>query len=215
MADRIQQGGLQVAKEIFDLVANELSPGTGVSVGQFWASFEEILNDLAPRNRELLQTRENLQTRIDAWHDHRAGESINQDEYKAFLQETGYLVEEGGDFQIETENVDPEIALMAGPQLVVPVMNARFALNAANARWGSLYDALYGSDVIPEDDGAGKAGAYNPVRGARVIAYARGVLDQAAPVASGSHADSTAYRIENGVLKISLSDGTCVTLTDP
>ena len=215
MADRIQQGGLQVAKEIFDLVANELSPGTGVAVGQFWASFEEILNDLTPRNRELLQTRENLQTRIDAWHDHRAGESINQDEYKAFLQKIGYLVEEGGDFQIETENVDPEIALMAGPQLVVPVMNARFALNAANARWGSLYDALYGSDVIPEDDGAGKAGAYNPVRGARVIAYARGVLDQAAPLASGSHADSTAYRIENGVLKISLSDGTCVTLTDP
>ena len=215
MADRIQQGGLQVAKEIFDLVANELSPGTGVPVGQFWASFEEILNDLTPRNRELLKRRENLQTRIDAWHDHRAGESINQDEYKAFLQEIGYLVEEGDDFQIETENVDPEIALKAGPQLVVPVMNARFALNAANARWGSLYDALYGSDVIPEDDGAGKAGAYNPVRGARVIAYARGVLDYAAPLTSGSHADSTAYRIENGVLKISLNDGARVTLTDP
>ena len=215
MADRIQQGGLQVAKEIFDLVANELTPGTGVTVGQFWASFEGILNDLTPRNRELLQTRENLQTRIDAWHDQRAGEPINHAEYKAFLQEIGYLVEEGGDFQIETENVDPEIALMAGPQLVVPVMNARFALNAANARWGSLYDALYGSDVIPEDDGAGKAGAYNPVRGARVIAYARGVLDYAAPLASGSHTDSTAYRIENGVLKISLSDGACVTLADP
>jgi len=215
MADRIQQGGLQVAKEIFDLVANELSPRTGVSVGRFWRSFEEILNDLAPRNRELLQTREDLQARIDAWHDQRAGETINPGEYKAFLQEIGYLVEEGGEFQIETENVDPEIALMAGPQLVVPVMNARFALNAANARWGSLYDALYGSDVIPEDDGAGKAGAYNPVRGARVIAYARGVLDQAAPLASGSHADSTSYRIENGGLKISLNDGTCVTLTDP
>jgi len=215
MADRIQQGGLQVAQEIFDLVANELTPGTGVSVGHYWKSFEEILNDLAPRNRELLQTRENLQTRIDAWHDQRAGETINQAEYKAFLQEIGYLVEEGGDFQIETANVDPEIALMAGPQLVVPVMNARFALNAANARWGSLYDALYGSDVIPEDDGAGKASAYNPVRGARVIAYARGVLDQAAPLASGSHADSTAYRIENGVLRVSLSDGACVTLTDP
>jgi len=215
MADRIQQGGLQVAKEIFDLVANELSPGTGVPVGQFWTSFEEILNDLTPRNRELLQTREDLQTRIDAWHDQRAGEPINQAEYKAFLQEIGYLVKEGVDFQIETENVDPEIALMAGPQLVVPVMNARFALNAANARWGSLYDALYGSDVIPEDDGAEKAGAYNPVRGARVIAYARRVLDQAAPLASGSHADSTAYRIENGGLKISLSDGACVTLKDP
>ena len=215
MADRIQQGGLQVAKEIDDLVANELAPGTGVTVEHFWASFEEILNDLAPKNRELLQTRENLQAQIDAWHNQHAAESINQAEYKAFLQEIGYLVEEGDDFQIETENVDPEIALQAGPQLVVPVMNARFALNAANARWGSLYDALYGSDVIPEDSGAGKAGAYNPVRGARVIAYARAVLDQAAPLESGYHADSTAYRIENGVLKISLSDGSCVALKKP
>ena len=215
MADRIQQGNLQVAKEIFDLVANELTPGTSISVEHFWASFEEILNDLTPRNRELLQIRENLQAQIDAWHTQRAGETINQAEYKAFLQEIGYLVSEGGDFQIETENVDPEIALQAGPQLVVPVMNARFALNAANARWGSLYDALYGSDVISEDDGAGKAGAYNPVRGARVIAYARGVLDQAAPLRSGSHADSTAYRIESGELKVSLSNGSSVALTNP
>ena len=215
MADRIQQGGLQVAKEIFDLVANELTPGTGVSVEHFWASFEEILDDLAPRNRELLQKREDLQVQIDAWHDQHAGETIDQAEYKAFLQEIGYLVKEGDDFQIETENVDPEIALQAGPQLVVPVMNARFALNAANARWGSLYDALYGSDVIPENDGAEKAGAYNPVRGARVVAYARAVLDQAAPLAAGSHTDSTAYRIENGALKISLSDGSSVTLSNP
>ena len=215
MSERIQQGGLQVAEEIFDLVANELTPGTGVTVEHFWACFEEIINDLAPKNRELLQVRKNLQDQIDAWHDQRAGEAIDQAEYKVFLQEIGYLVKEGPDFQIETENVDPEIALMAGPQLVVPVMNARFALNAANARWGSLYDALYGSDVIPEDGGAGKAGAYNPVRGSRVIAFARGVLDQAAPLAAGSHADSTAYRIDNGVLKISLSDGTRVALTDP
>ena len=215
MADRIQQGGLQVAKEIFDLVVNELTPGTGVSVGHFWTSFEEIVNDLTPRNRELLQIRKNLQDHIDAWHDQRAGEAIDQAEYKAFLQEIGYLVEVGGDFQIETDNVDPEIALQAGPQLVVPVMNARFALNAANARWGSLYDALYGSDVIPEDDGAGKAGAYNPVRGAKVIAYARAVLDQAAPLAGGSHAESTAYSIENGALKISLSDGSHVALATP
>ena len=152
MADRIQQGGLQVANEIFDLVANELAPGTGVSVEHFWASFEEILNDLAPTNLKLLQKRADLQAQIDAWHDQRAAETIDQAEYKAFLQEIGYLVAEGGDFQIETANVDPEIALQAGPQLVVPVMNARFALNAVNARWGSLYDALYGSDVIPEDD---------------------------------------------------------------
>ena len=215
MSKRIQQGGLQVAEEIFDLVENELTPGTGVTVEHFWACFEEIINDLAPKNRELLQVRKNLQDQIDAWHDQRAGEAIDQAEYKVFLQEIGYLVKEGPDFQIETENVDPEIALMAGPQLVVPVMNARFALNAANARWGSLYDALYGSDVIPEDGGAGKAGAYNPVRGSRVIAFARGVLDQAAPLAAGSHADSTAYRIDNGVLKISLSDGTRVALTNP
>jgi len=215
MADRIQQGGLLVAKEIFDLVANELTPGTGVEVEKFWTSFEDILNDLAPKNRELLQTRENLQTRIDAWHDQRAGESINQVEYKTFLQEIGYLVEEGGDFQIETENVDPEIALQAGPQLVVPVMNARFALNAANARWGSLYDALYGSDVIPEDNGAGRAGAYNPVRGDRVIAYARAVLDQAAPLANGSHANTTGYRIENGALSVSMSNGSSVALRNP
>jgi len=215
MSNRIQQGGLQVAKEIFDLVANELTPGTGVTVEHFWASFEEILVNLTPRNRELLQIRKNLQDQIDAWHDRHAGKIIDQAEYKAFLQEIGYLVKEGPDFQIETENVDPEIALQAGPQLVVPVMNARFALNAANARWGSLYDALYGSDVITEDGGAGKAGAYNPVRGARVIAYARGILDQAAPLANGSHADSTAYRIENGVLQISLSDGSCVALTNP
>ena len=215
MSERIQQGGLQVAEEIFDLVANELTPGTGVTAEHFWAFFEEIINDLAPKNRELLQVRKNLQDQIDAWHDQHAGKAIDQAKYKVFLQEIGYLVKEGPDFQIETENVDPEIALMAGPQLVVPVMNARFALNAANARWGSLYDALYGSDVIPEDGGAGKAGAYNPVRGSRVIAFARGVLDQAAPLAAGSHADSTAYRIDNGVLKISLSDGTCVALTDP
>ena len=215
MADRIQQGGLQVTNEISDLVANELTPGTGVSVEHFWTSFEEILNELAPKNRELLKTRENLQAQIDAWHDQRAGVAIGQAEYKAFLQEIGYLVKEGPDFQIKTENVDPEIALQAGPQLVVPVINARFALNAANARWGSLYDALYGSDVISEDDRAGRAGAYNPVRGARVIAYARAVLDQAAPLAAGSHADSTAYRIENGALKVSLGDGSCVALMNP
>ncbi|NNK99095.1 MAG: malate synthase G [Xanthomonadales bacterium] len=215
MSHRIQQGGLQVAEELFDLVANELITGTGVSTGRFWASFEEIVNDLTPRNRELLQVRENLQEQIDAWHDQRAGRAIDHAEYKAFLQEIGYLVNERPDFQIETENVDPEIALQAGPQLVVPVMNARFALNAANARWGSLYDALYGSDVIPEDDGAEKAGPYNPVRGAKVIAYAREVLDQAAPLASGSHADATAYRIENGELEISLSDGSRVALKNP
>jgi len=215
MSERIQQGGLQVAKEIYDLVANELIPGTGVAVEHFWAAFEEILEDLAPENRRLLQIRKDLQARIDAWHDRRYGETLDRAEYKAFLQEIGYLVEAGPDFQIGTENVDPEIAIQAGPQLVVPVMNARFALNAANARWGSLYDALYGSDVIPEDGGAGKAGPYNPVRGSKVIAYARAVLDQAAPLKRGSHADATAYRVENGVLRVSLADGSSVALENP
>jgi len=215
MSDRIQQGGLRVAKEISDLVANELIPGTGVEIEHFWASFEEILEDLAPRNRQLLEIRKDMQARIDAWHDQRYGETLDRAEYKAFLQDIGYLVKEGPDFQVETENVDPEIALQAGPQLVVPVMNARFALNAANARWGSLYDALYGSDVIPEDDGAGKSGPYNPVRGAKVIAYARAVLDQAAPLARGSHADATVYRIENGALGVTLGDGSRVGLKNP
>jgi len=215
MSDRIQQGGLQVAEEIFDLVANELIPGTGVEVEHFWTAFEEILEELAPKNRQLLQIRRDLQARIDAWHEQRAGKTMDQAEYKAFLREIGYLVQEGPDFQVETENVDPEIALQAGPQLVVPVMNARFALNAANARWGSLYDALYGSDVIPEDGGAEKAGPYNPVRGSKVIAYARAVLDQAAPLAAGSHADATAYRIENGALIVSLGDGSRVALNNP
>jgi len=215
MSERIQQGGLQVAEEIYDLVANELIPGTGGAVEHFWTAFEEILEDLTPKNRQLLQIRKDLQARIDAWHDQRAGETMDRAEYKAFLQELGYLVEEGPDFQVGTENVDPEIALQAGPQLVVPVMNARFALNAANARWGSLYDALYGSDVIPEDGGAGKAGPYNPVRGSKVIAYARAVLDQAAPLKGGSHAGATAYRIENGALRVSLADGSRVALKNP
>jgi malate synthase len=215
MSNRIQQGGLQVAEEIFDLVANELVPGTGVEVEHFWTAFEEILEELAPKNRQLLQIRRDLQARIDAWHEQRAGKTMDQAEYKAFLQEIGYLVQEGPDFQIETENVDPEIALQAGPQLVVPVMNARFALNAANARWGSLYDALYGSDVIPEDGGAEKAGPYNPIRGSKVIAYARAVLDQAAPLTAGSHADASAYRVENGKLNVSLPDGSRVALKNP
>ena len=215
MSNRIQQGGLQVAEEIFDLVANELVPGTGVEVEHFWTAFEEILEELAPKNRQLLQIRRDLQARIDAWHEQRAGKTMDQAEYKAFLQEIGYLVQEGPDFQIETENVDPEIASQAGPQLVVPVMNARFALNAANARWGSLYDALYGSDVIPEDGGAEKAGPYNPIRGSKVIAYARAVLDQAAPLTAGSHADASAYHVENGKLNVSLPDGSRVALKNP
>ena len=215
MTEYVQLGNMQVAKEIIDLVANEIAPGTGVSVEQFWTSFEEIVDDLAPKNRALLQKRDQLQAQIDAWHDARQGQPIDHAEYKAFLKELGYLVEEGEDFQIETDNVDPEIALQAGPQLVVPVMNARFALNAANARWGSLYDALYGTDVISEEGGAEKAGSYNPVRGAKVIAYARDVLDQSAPLASGSHVDAVGYSIEAGRLNVSLADGSSSGLAMP
>jgi malate synthase len=208
MTERVQAAGLQVAKELYDFVNEKAIPGTGVDQEAFWSSFSAIANELAPRNRELLAKRDDLQAKIDAYHTERKGQSLDFAEYKAFLQEIGYLVEQGPDFEASTANVEPEIAEMAGPQLVVPVMNARFALNASNARWGSLYDALYGSTVISEEGGAEKnTGGYNKVRGDKVIAYARGVLDTAAPLASGSHADSTSYTIEGGKLVVGLKDG--------
>ncbi|KZX82358.1 malate synthase G [Oleiphilus sp. HI0009] len=208
MTERVQAAGLQVAKELYDFVNEKAIPGTGVDQEAFWSSFSAIANELAPRNRELLAKRDDIQAKIDAFHTERKGQDFDFAEYKAFLQEIGYLVEEGADFDATTQNVEPEIAEMAGPQLVVPVMNARFALNASNARWGSLYDALYGSTVISEEGGAEKAkGGYNKVRGDKVIAYARGVLDTAAPLASGSHVGSTKYAIEGGKLVVSLADG--------
>lgn len=153
MTDRIQKGGLEIAAELHDLVVNEIAPGTGVDPEHFWAELESILNDLAPKNKALLAKRDDLQKQIDAWHKARVGQAIDMAEYKQFLTEIGYLLPEGEDFNITTENVDAEIATIAGPQLVVPVKNARFALNAANARWGSLYDALYGTDVISDEGG--------------------------------------------------------------
>jgi malate synthase len=207
MTDRIQQGGLQVAPVLHTLLERDIAPGTGIAPQQFWQGLETIVNTLGPRNRELLQQRELLQAKIDAWHRANPGPDYDRTAYKAFLQQIGYLLPEGPDFQICTENVDAEVALLAGPQLVVPVMNARYALNAANARWGSLYDALYGTDVIPEDDGAERAGGYNPVRGDRVIAYARRFLDTHCPLAAGSHSDATAYAIVNGQLQVSLRSG--------
>ena len=207
MTQRVQVGGLQVAKVLFDFVNNEAIPGTGIAVEQFWAGAEEVINDLAPKNRALLAKRDAIQAQIDGWHQARAGAAHDAAAYKTFLQEIGYLLPEPANFSITTENVDEEIARLAGPQLVVPVMNARFALNASNARWGSLYDALYGTDVISEADGAEKGKGYNKVRGDKVIAYARAFLDQAAPLAAGSHVDSTAYRIEAGKLVISLKGG--------
>jgi malate synthase len=207
MTDRIQVGGLQVAKELYDFVNEKAIPGTGVDQEKFWAEFGAIANELAPKNKALLAKRDDLQAKIDAYHTERKGQDLNFAEYKAFLQEIGYLVEEGADFEATTANVEPEIAEMAGPQLVVPVMNARFALNASNARWGSLYDALYGTTVISEEDGAEKGKGYNKVRGDKVIAYARGVLDTAAPLANGSHVGTTNYAIVEGKLVATLADG--------
>lgn len=214
MTERVQKGDLEIAKVLYDLVANEIAPGTGIEPDDFWASFEQVVADLAPKNKALLEKRDEIQAKIDAWHLERKGQPHNADEYKAFLTELGYLLPEGEDFKVSTENVDEEIGQIAGPQLVVPVMNARYALNAANARWGSLYDALYGTDIISEEDGAEKGSGYNPKRGAKVIAYARKFLDESAPLADGSHADSAGYSIADGALKVALSNGATTTLKD-
>ncbi|MCG8517296.1 MAG: malate synthase G [Pseudomonadales bacterium] len=214
MTERVQVGGLQVAKNLFDFVNNEAIPGTGVEADKFWANVDSIIHELAPRNKELLAQRDAIQEKMDAWNRDHKGQSINMDEYKAFLKDIGYLVEEPADFKIDTANVDPEIATMAGPQLVVPVMNARFALNAANARWGSLYDALYGTDAISEDDGAEKGRGYNPVRGAKVIEWARNLLDSSAPLAAGSHKDAAKYYVDGGKLAVKLQNGDVTGLKD-
>ncbi len=215
MTDRIEAGGLQVDRELYDFINNEALPGTGVSPETFWSGFDRLVHDLTPRNRELLATRDDLQARIDDWYQENRDRAIDLADYKAVLQEIGYLVPEGSDFTVSTANVDTEISTIAGPQLVVPVTNARYALNAANARWGSLYDALYGTDAISETDGAERAGAYNKVRGARVIAFARAFLDTVAPLASGSHADSTAYAVGDDALVVTLRDGSVRGLADP
>ncbi|WP_175653424.1 malate synthase G [Pseudomonas sp. Marseille-P9899] len=214
MTEHVQVGGLQVAKVLFDFVNNEAIPGTGVSAEKFWAGAEKIIHDLAPKNKALLSKRDTLQAQIDAWHQARKGQAHDAVAYKAFLQEIGYLLPEASDFQLSTQNVDDEIARMAGPQLVVPVMNARFALNASNARWGSLYDALYGTDVISEADGAEKGKGYNKVRGDKVIAFARAFLDESAPLAAGSHVDATRYSIDGGKLIVALKGGSNSGLRD-
>src|SRR5471030_1641986 len=207
MTEHVQVGGLQVAKVLFDFVNHEAIPGTGLTADQFWAGADKVIHDLAPKNRALLAKRDDFQARIDGWHQSRAGQPHDAVAYKAFLQDIGYLLPEAADFQATTQNVDDEIARMAGPQLVVPVMNARFALNASNARWGSLYDALYGTDAISEADGAEKGKGYNKVRGDKVIAFARAFLDEAAPLAAGTHVDSTRYTIVDGKLVVALKGG--------
>ncbi|MDP7734887.1 malate synthase G [Mycobacterium paragordonae] len=204
MTDRVTEGNLRVARVLYDFVNNEALPGTGIDPDSFWAGVDKVVTDLTPRNQELLATRDELQAQIDKWHKQRVIAPVDQDAYRQFLTDIGYLQPEPDDFTITTSGVDDEITTTAGPQLVVPVLNARFALNAANARWGSLYDALYGTDVISEDDGAEKGSSYNKVRGDKVIAYAREFLDGAVPLASGSWADATGLSIEGGQLQVAL-----------
>jgi malate synthase len=205
--ERISAAGLNVSKVLHDFVSQEALPGTGVAEEAFWQGFAALLRDFAPRNRELLAVRDRLQDRIDAYHRERAGRSFDAAEYEGFLGAIGYLLPEPEDFSIGTDNVDPEIAAIPGPQLVVPVSNARYALNAANARWGSLYDALYGTDAIPDDGAAARGPGFNPVRGARVVARAKEILDEAAPLAEGSHTDAVSYAVQNGRLTVGTGGG--------
>ncbi len=206
MTDRVPVHGLQVARELHDFIAKEALPGTGVDADRFWKGFAELAVKLMPENRALLAQRDKLQAAIDAWHKENPERPIDPLDYTAFLREIGYLVPEGNDFQIGTQNVDPEIATMAGPQLVVPLTNARFALNAVNARWGSLYDALYGTDAIAQDGELASGKGYNQKRGDAVIAFARDALDQAVPLAGGSWKDISALAVKNGALEPALKD---------
>ena len=214
MTERVTVGNIQIDKVLYDFVVEQAAPGTGVDPQAFWEGASAIFTDLAPRNRELLEVREELQGKISAWHQEHQG-SFNQGEYIDYLREIGYLLPEATDVSIVTDNVDSELATVAGPQLVVPILNARFAINAANARWGSLYDALYGTDAIPETDGAEKGKGYNKVRGDKVIAWSRNFLDTAVPLAQGSHTGTTKYAIVDGSLEVTLADGTATGLADP
>ena len=206
---------LQVDALLARFIEDEVLPGTGISPATFWAGFDAIVRDLAPRNAALLAERDRLQTQIDSWHRAHPGPIADMPGYRGFLESIGYLQAAPAPFQASTANVDAELALQAGPQLVVPMLNARYALNAANARWGSLYDALYGTDVISEEGGAQRAGGYNPARGAKVIRFARQFLDQAVPLGEGSHADSLAYRVDGGTLLVTLASGRIVGLAEP
>ena len=215
MADQyIKKGSLSVSTDLESFLRSEVLPGLDLSEEHFWTSLEKIINEFSPKNKTLLGVRESMQEQIDAWHLANPGQEKNLDIYKNFLKEIGYLLEEGGDFKITTENVDPEIASIAGPQLVVPVMNARFALNAANARWGSLYDALYGTDMISEENGASRAGAYNPVRGEKVIEFAKKFLDKNFAINNASYTDVNSFNVKNGLLEISLLNGETTNLLD-
>ncbi len=208
MTDRTACGGLQVATELYRFINDQAIPGTSIDASQFWAGVDSLIHELAPVNRELVAKRDVIQEKIDAFHKARRGQAHDAAEYKAFLEEIGYLLPEPQNVSVSTNNVDPEVATTAGPQLVVPVMNARYALNAANARWGSLYNALYGTDAISSEGGAEAGSSYNPVRGNKVIAFAKQFLDESAPLASGSHSGVTGYAIDGGRLVATTASGT-------
>ncbi|MDZ4358346.1 MAG: malate synthase G [Variovorax sp.] len=204
MTDRTTAHRLQVATELHRFVEEKVLPASGVASDVFWKGFDAIVHDLAPKNVALLAERDRLQSELDAWHQKNPGPIADMPAYRAFLEKIGYLLPQPQGVKATTANVDAELALQAGPQLVVPILNARYALNAANARWGSLYDALYGTDAIPETGGAEKGKGYNPVRGAKVIEFARNVLDQAAPLSNGSHKNATGYSVKDGQLVVAL-----------
>ncbi|PZP21261.1 malate synthase G [Pseudomonas kuykendallii] len=215
MTERVTLNRLQVAANLQRFVDDEVLPGSGIDSAAFWAGFDALVHDLAPKNRALLAERDRLQRELDTWHKANPGPVRDLPAYRSFLESIGYLLPQPASVSARTANVDREIAEQAGPQLVVPVMNARYALNAANARWGSLYDALYGTDAISEDGGASKGPGYNEVRGAKVIAFARAFLDQAAPLAKGSHADAQRYQVVGGQLQVALKDGSTSGLAQP
>ena len=204
MTERVNEGKLSISTSLHALLEQEIAPDLNLDTAEFWQNFQNIAEKYIPINEDLLKKREELQIKIDEWH--LSNKDFDFDSYKSFLKDIGYLVEEGADFEISTANVDAEIAQIAGPQLVVPVMNARFSLNAANARWGSLYDALYGTDMISEDDGADRGGAYNPVRGDKVIDFSKNFLNDYLPLTEGKYQDVVSFQISNGDLEISLSD---------
>ena len=214
MTERSQYGNLQVAKQLEKLLAEEILPGLNINDEEFWDSFNHIVEEFVPRNKSLVEDREDLQKQIDQWHLDRRGQKHNHEEYKTFLKQIGYWVEGTDDFQITTSEVDPEISEIAGPQLVVPVMNARFSLNAANARWGSLYDALYGTDMISEEGGAERGGAYNPVRGDKVIEFSKSLLNETIPLSQGTYQEVTSFQVNDGNLEVTLSDQSKVGIKD-
>ena len=214
MNNKVLVNSLQVDKSLLDLINDEIIPLTTLDKEKFWKSFEDIIKEFTPKNEELLDVRDELQSKIDLWHESNEFNESTFNEYKDYLKQIGYLCDEVEDFKVETKNVDEEIALQAGPQLVVPVKNARFALNAANARWGSLYDALYGTDIISKEGKLTPTKEYNKTRGEAVVTYAKEHLDLVAPLSVGSHKDAVEYKIVNNKLQVKLNDGQIVTLED-